>query len=63
MSGEWAEGVCERTNKKGYFPPEAVYVLPAINQPTADILVSFVTVVSVTNFVRKLWSCDVNLSC
>jgi hypothetical protein len=40
MSGEWGEGLCERTQKKGYFPMESVYVLPAIQRPTSDILVS-----------------------
>jgi len=40
MSGDWGEGLCERTRMKGCFPVESVYVLPAIKQPTSDILVS-----------------------
>ncbi|KAJ9584916.1 hypothetical protein L9F63_020722 [Diploptera punctata] len=41
LAGEWCEGVCERTKVKGYFPSDAVYVLPAIKQPSADILALF----------------------
>jgi hypothetical protein len=40
LSGEWGEGLCERTQVKGCFPVESVYVLPAIKRPPSDILVS-----------------------
>jgi len=41
MSGDWGEGLCERTRMKGCFPVESVYVLPAIKRPTSDILALF----------------------
>lgn len=40
LSGDWGEGLCERTQIKGCFPVESVYVLPAIKRPPSDILVS-----------------------
>jgi hypothetical protein len=40
MSGDWGEGLCERTNMKGCFPVESVYVLPTMKRPPSDILVS-----------------------
>jgi hypothetical protein len=40
LSGDWGEGMCERTQMKGCFPVESVYVLPAIKRPPSDILVS-----------------------
>jgi hypothetical protein len=51
MSGEWGEGLCERTRMKGCFPVESVYVLPAIKRPTSDILVSklFYTITVLSN--------------
>jgi hypothetical protein len=40
LSGDWGEGYCERTQMKGCFPVESVYVLPTIKRPPSDILVS-----------------------
>ena len=39
MQSGWCFGVCDRTGKKGDFPAECVYVLPAITKPSAEILV------------------------
>jgi hypothetical protein len=52
MSGEWGEGLCERTQMKGCFPVESVYVLPAIKRPTSDILVStlYYTITLLSNY-------------
>lgn len=52
MSGEWGEGKCERTRMKGCFPVESVYVLPAIERPTSDILVSklYYTITVLSNY-------------
>jgi len=52
MSGEWSEGMCERTQMKGCFPKESVYVLPAIKRPTSDILVSklYYTITLLSNY-------------
>jgi myosin-7 len=35
----WCVGTVERTEEKGDFPAEAVYVLPCLTKPPADILV------------------------
>ena len=40
MSTGWWYGECERTKKKGDFPAECVYVLPAITKPAMKVLVS-----------------------
>jgi len=40
MSTRWCFGECERTKKKGHFPPECVYVLPTISKPPVKVLVS-----------------------
>ena len=37
---EWLYGRCERTNIKGQFPFECVYVLPTYERPPDDFLVS-----------------------
>ena len=52
MSGDWGEGVCERTQMKGCFPKESVYVLPALKRPTSDILVSklYYTITLLSNY-------------
>ncbi len=42
MKSGWCYGTCIRTNARGDFPAECVYVLPSINKPTAEILVSHV---------------------
>ena len=39
MNTRWCYGECERTKKKGDFPAECVYVLPAITKPPIEILV------------------------
>ena len=39
MSTRWCFGECERTKKKGDFPAECVYVLPAITKPPMEVLV------------------------
>ena len=39
MNTGWCYGECERTKKKGDFPTECVYVLPAITKPPMEILV------------------------
>ena len=40
MKSGWCYGTCTRTGAHGDFPAECVYVLPTINKPTQDILVS-----------------------
>lgn len=39
--GGWCVGRCERTQQRGDFPVEAVYVLPCLTQPSTDILALF----------------------
>jgi hypothetical protein len=41
----WCVGTVERTEEKGDFPAEAVYVLPCLTKPPADILVQLQTLV------------------
>uniref|UniRef100_A0A673Z596 Myosin VIIAa n=1 Tax=Salmo trutta TaxID=8032 RepID=A0A673Z596_SALTR len=38
MTSGWAHGVNERTNQKGDFPADAVYVLPTVTRPQADVV-------------------------
>ena len=40
MKSGWCYGKCERTNAKGDFPAECVYVLPSITKPRPAIVVS-----------------------
>ncbi len=40
MKSGWCYGTCIRTNARGDFPAECVYVLPTITKPTVEILVS-----------------------
>ena len=40
MNSGWCVGECIRSNKKGDFPAECVYVLPTITKPPMEILVS-----------------------
>ena len=40
MNSGWSIGRNEKTGERGDFPAETVYVLPALNKPTHDILVS-----------------------
>ena len=37
---EWVKGQNERTGRKGIFPLEAVYVVPTLEKPGADVTVS-----------------------
>ncbi|XP_045594548.1 myosin-VIIa isoform X2 [Procambarus clarkii] len=41
MNASWCVGRCERTNERGDFPAETVYVLPAVTKPPLDILALF----------------------
>lgn len=41
MNSGWCVGRCERTNEKGDFPAETVYVIPCLNKPPSDILALF----------------------
>ncbi|XP_071536430.1 myosin-VIIa isoform X6 [Panulirus ornatus] len=41
MNAGWCVGRCERTNERGDFPAETVYVLPAVTKPPPDILALF----------------------
>ncbi|CAL8107310.1 unnamed protein product [Orchesella dallaii] len=43
MTSGWCVGRCERTDEKGDFPAEMVYVLPATAKPPVDILELFKT--------------------
>ncbi len=36
----WAGGTVERSGERGDFPAETVYILPCVNRPPDDILVS-----------------------
>lgn len=39
LNSGWAHGVNERTNQKGDFPADCVYVLPTMTRPQQDIVV------------------------
>ena len=41
LTSGWCTGTCERTEDRGDFPAEAVYVLPCLSRPPDDILVSY----------------------
>ncbi len=45
MTSGWCKGTCERTGKTGDFPSEAVYVLPTMDHPTAEVLVRFIILI------------------
>ncbi|XP_061574799.1 myosin VIIAa isoform X2 [Cololabis saira] len=38
LNSGWAHGINERTNQKGDFPADCVYVLPSITRPQQDIV-------------------------
>lgn len=40
MKSGWCYGECIRTQTKGDFPAECVYVLPTLTKPPAEVLVS-----------------------
>ena len=39
LTSGWCTGTCERTEERGDFPAEVVYVLPCLSRPPDDILV------------------------
>ena len=39
QSSGWCYGLCVRTEKRGDFPAECVYILPTMTRPPPDILV------------------------
>ena len=39
LNSGWCVGTNERTEERGDFPAESVYVLPCLNKPPDDILV------------------------
>lgn len=39
LNSGWAHGVNERTNQRGDFPANFVYVLPTMTRPQEDIVV------------------------
>ena len=43
-------GECERTKKKGDFPAECVYVLPAIAKPPMEVLVIHYNLVALDTY-------------
>ena len=47
LTSGWCTGTCERTEERGDFPAEVVYVLPCLSRPPDDILVSSILL---TNF-------------
>ena len=40
LTSGWCSGTCERTGDHGDFPADNVYVLPCVNRPPDDILVT-----------------------
>lgn len=40
MRTGWSYGKCERTQARGDFPAECVYVLPTLTRPPNEVLVS-----------------------
>ena len=52
LTSGWCTGTCERTEERGDFPAEVVYVLPCLSRPPDDILVR------ITNLypIFPLWS-------
>ena len=42
MNSGWCVGECMRSQRKGDFPAECVYVLPTITKPPPEILVCFI---------------------
>jgi len=54
----WCVGICERTEERGDFPAEAVYVLPCLNKPPTDILALFT--MDVSQHSRRLFPAEIN---
>ena len=53
MTNGWCRGYCERTREHGDFPSECVYVLPTLDKPQRDVLVS-----ATTSFFVFIFSCS-----
>lgn len=54
----WCVGTCERTEQRGDFPAEAVYVLPCLTKPPTDILALFT--MEVSEHTRRLYPANTN---
>ena len=54
----WCVGTCERTEQRGDFPAEAVYVLPCLTKPPNDILALFT--MDVGDHSRRLYPSQLN---
>ena len=54
----WCVGTCERTDQRGDFPAEAVYVLPCLTKPPNDILALFT--MDVGDQSRRLYPSQLN---
>uniref|UniRef100_A0A8C5C5Y1 Myosin VIIAa n=1 Tax=Gadus morhua TaxID=8049 RepID=A0A8C5C5Y1_GADMO len=68
LNSGWAHGINERTNQRGDFPADCVYVLPTMTKPQPDIVVCLSVCLSVFHTLSrvmitknrgkdKLWSC------
>ena len=55
MNTGWCFGECERTKRKGDFPAECVYVLPAITKPPMEVLVRLSMYVISTDVQYKIF--------
>ena len=51
MRTGWSYGKCERTQAKGDFPAECVYVLPTLTRSPNEVLVSLVVAIVVAVIV------------
>ena len=59
LTSGWCTGTCERTEERGDFPAEAVYVLPCLSRPPDDILViSYKITLLLVTFESELISKD-----
>ena len=41
LNSSWCNGTSERTGKTGDFPTEVVYIIPTLDKPTSEIMVSW----------------------
>uniref|UniRef100_A0A3Q3MB16 Myosin VIIAb n=1 Tax=Labrus bergylta TaxID=56723 RepID=A0A3Q3MB16_9LABR len=53
LNSGWAHGVNERTNQKGDFPADSVYVLPTMTRPQQEIVVRVLKIINKL-FILKL---------
>jgi len=58
LNSGWCVGTCERTEERGDFPAEAVYVLPCLTKPPTDILALFT--MDVSEHSRRLYPTQIN---